>query len=175
MVVVPSTIETLTLYAQSVLTVAEEALALTDAGLPERSYNSPAAPTFDCCPALMVHVSGLDEAPTSPLSPAEVTARRGDFGNIILASYIITAIRCAPVPDSSGNPPSVAEIEAATVEVQQDGWALWNRLRHAVADGEIFDDCLGVHVDSGVPIAEQGGCVGWQFSIRASIPGIPNP
>lgn len=172
MVVVLSTIETLTLYAEDVLSVAETALALTDAGVPDRSYISPAAPTFDCCPALMVYVSGLQEASTSPLSPSEATARRTDFGNIIMATYSLSAIRCAAVPDQHGNPPPAVDIQATAVTVQQDGWTLWNGFRDAIADGEIFDGCLGAHFLGGTPIAEQGGCCGWTFTLRASIPGI---
>lgn len=172
MVVVPSTLTTLTEYAQAVLLVAENALADTAEGSPVRSYVSPAAPTFDCCPQLTVHVNGLFEAPTSPLSPTEATALRTKFGNVILATYVTTAIRCAPVPNSKGNPPSAEEIGDVAVIVTEDGWALWNGFRNAIACDELFEDCLGVHFDGGVPIREQGGCVGWQFTIRAHIPGI---
>lgn len=171
MVVIASTILTLTEYAQDVLGVAETSLALTEEGTPLRSYISPAAPTLDCCPMLAVHVSSLIEAPTSPFTSSEVTARRMDFGTLILASYVITAVRCAPVPDQHGNAPTIEEIEAVSVMVQQDGWALRNGFQDALVSGDIFDGCLGAHLDEGIPIEEQGGCVGWLFTIRASIPG----
>lgn len=172
---VASTINTLSEYATAVLSVAEDALADTDAGTPERSTVTPAAPTFDCCPQLTVHVSLLAEAPTSPTGPAENSALRSNLGALILATYVVTVIRCAPVPDDFGGPPTVVEIGAVAHTVLQDGWALWNGLRHAYLNGQIFEHCTGVHFDRGVPIREQGTCVGWEFTIRAHVPGIPNP
>lgn len=174
MVVVPSTVDTLNQYASEVLAVAETSLATTDEGTPTRSYLTSATNfSWDCCPFLTVFVGRLAEAPTAPLAPTEATARRGDFGNIILATYVITVARCAPQIQNDGFP-LVADIAAIAAQTEQDGWALWNGLRHAHANGEIFDGCLGVHFDGGVPIREQGACVGWEFTIRASIPGIPN-
>lgn len=173
MMVVASTLTTLTEYAQQVLTVAEQALALTDAGVPDRSYISASAPAFDCCPFVAVTVAGLAEASTSPLSPVEASARRHAFGNIILASYTLVAVRCSPSMDGN-NFPAVADLEASAVEVQQDGWMLWNHLRSAVKNGDIFTDCEGVHFDGGQPIRDEGMCVGWIFRIRAMIPGIPS-
>ena len=171
MSIVPSTVATLSDYSDAVLEVAIDALNTTTAGAPDRAYVSPAPPAFDCCPALMVHVASLTEEATSPGTPGG-SARRGDFGSIILAGYQIWAIRCAPVMDGDLLP-APSEIAASALEVQEDGWALWNGLRHAVKNGDIFERCTGVHFDGGVPIPEQGGCVGWTFRIRAMIPGIP--
>jgi hypothetical protein len=174
MVVVASTIDTLSAYADDLLVVAENVLVDTDEGTPSLSYVTAAAPAFDCCPALMLHISRLAEAPTSPSAPAEATAKRVTMGSIILVSYEIIIIRCAANPDATGTP-NVAEQTAVAHQVQQDGWALWNGLRHAVKNNEIFETCLGVHFDGGLPVREQGACVGWTFTIRASVPGIPNP
>jgi hypothetical protein len=168
-----STVTTLTEYAHAVLAVAETALATTTAGVPDRSYVSPAAPVFDCCPMLTVHIPAMAEAGTAPVVPVEAPARRGQYGNIILVTYVVTTLRCAP--SIEGNLlPSVVDMEAAAAEVLEDGWAIWNGIRHAVQDGTLFTDCLGVHFDGGRSVSEQGGCVGWQHTIRAQIPGIPN-
>lgn len=172
--IIESTVDTLSQYALDVLEVAEEALATTDGGTPDRSYVDAAPPAWDCCPFLNVYVAALAEAPTAPVTPAEATAQRTSFGSIILATYVITAVRCAASigPD---NLPSVLDLNTVASHVQQDGWALWNGLRHAVACGRLFDTCTGVHFDGGRPINTQGGCVGWVFQIRAMVPGIPNP
>jgi hypothetical protein len=172
MSVVPSTVETLSDYADQVLTVAFNSLNTTTAGAPDRVYVAPAPPAFDCCPMLSVVVASLQEDNTSPVVPSPVVARRTHFGNIIIVDYQIWAIRCAPVMDGD-NLPTPAQIAASALEVQEDGWALWNGFRHAILNEEIFEHCLGAYFDGGLPIAEQGGCVGWLFSIRASIPGIP--
>jgi hypothetical protein len=168
-----STITTLTDYAQDLLGVCENALATTIGGVPDRSYITPSEPAWDCCPFLNVQVGGLTEAPTSPLGPAEAPALRTKFGNVILARYVITAVRCSPTVNGT-QLPTVAAMNASAAEVLEDGWALWNGLRHAIEDNLIFDGCLGVHFDGAQPLPDQGGCVGWRMVIRASIPGIPN-
>lgn len=168
-----STVHTLTDYAEQVLLVSGDALATTDSGCPDRVFISPDAPVFDCCPFVNVYVSALREETTSPLSPTE-TALRTKFGSVILATFVISAVRCAANPMSIDNMPTAAAITASAAEVQQDGWALWNGIRDAQQNGLLFDGCIGLHFDGGVPIPEQGGCVGWVFSLRASIPGIPN-
>lgn len=178
MVVVASDLTTLTDYAQEVLDVAEDSLDGTLGGIPDRVFRTPAEPAFDCCPEhdqLTVHVARLAEAQTSPTGPAENSALRSNLGAVIKATYTVIVIRCAAGPDSRGNPPSPAAIQATADVVEMDGWALWNGLRHAYQNGLIFEHCSGVNFDDGVPINEQGMCVGWRFVIRAMVPGIPNP
>jgi hypothetical protein len=178
MAVVPSDLSTLALYAQEVLDVAADSLDGTLGGIPDRVFRSPAAPAFDCCPEqsqLSVHVSRLAEAALEPTGRGDGEALRANLGSVIKATYAITVVRCAPSMDAFGNPPPPAEIQAVADVVEMDGWALWNGIRHAYTNGLIFEHCQGVNFDDGVPIAEQGQCVGWLFVIRAMIPGIPNP
>lgn len=174
MTITASTVTTLTEYAEQLLTAAENALATTDEGVPPLSYITLDDPAYDCCPALIVHITGLQEALTNPIVPAEATALRPKLGGVILVSYAITVLRCAASPGNNGALPSVSAMMEAAAQVQQDGWALWNGITHAFNDGEIFDRCQGFHRDALVPVREQGGCVGWQFNLRAMIPGIPN-
>lgn len=173
MTVVESTITTLSQYADDLLVVCENSLSLTVAGAPQRVYVSPAAPAFDC-EQLTLFVSGLAEAPTSPLSPIEEIALRGKLGNVILAGYIIDVVRCSANPISIDQPPPAASLTAVAHTVQDDMFALWNGVRHAHADGDIFDGCLGVHFDGITPLRDEGGFCGCEMKLRASIPGIPN-
>jgi hypothetical protein len=167
-----STVTSLYESAGAVLLVAEDALNLTDAGAPERSYVAPSEPAFDCCPFLTVHVPALSEEFTSAGPGGAATGHRTLAGSIILATYVVIAVRCAP-EWTAGKPPLIEAIEASASEVLQDGWALWNELRAAIREGRIFGECSEVHFDGGASIVEQGGCVGWRFTIRASISGIP--
>ena len=168
----PSTITALTDMARLLLTESEAALALTTAGTPSLSYISPAAPAFDCCPALIVNVQGLGEEFTSPLYPVGSTGMRDKFGRVILAQLVISALRCAPKVQGDGSV-LTADIEAVAVQVQQDGWALWCGITCAIKNGIFEDLCSIVHLDRSQVIPESGGCVGWQFIIRAEIGGIP--
>ena len=167
-----SDVTSLSDLAQALLTVAEDAIATTTAGGIERSYISPAAPAFDCCPFLSVYVSALSEESTSPLSPAAAPARRASYGRVNLATLVITAVRCAPTLPSDGLP-TIADIEAVAVQVQEDGWALWNGVYCAIQNEQFEDLCSFIHFDSGRAIPEQGGCVGWEMILRAQIEGIP--
>jgi hypothetical protein len=167
-----SDITTLTDLTDLFLTTSEAALAATTAGVPATSYVSPAAPAFDCCPALIVYVAALSEEVTSPSAPAGATGMRDKYGRIILATLVANALRCAPKVQPDGTV-LTADIEAVAVEVQEDGWALWNGITCAIKNGTFEDLCSIVHINSSQVIAEQGGCVGWQFVIRAEIGGIP--
>ncbi len=173
MTVTASTVETLTEQAESVLDAAETALAGTVGGIPDLSYISTSPPAYDCCPALIVHVARLSEEFTSPSVPSPASMLRPEITGLILATYQIVVLRCAASLTANGLP-SPSAIQAVSAEVQQDAWALWNGITHAYKDGLIFDNCLGFHRDDLVPVREQGGCVGWEWTLRAVINGIPN-
>ena len=166
----PSTVSSLWESAGEVLLIAEDAVATTVGGAIERSYVAPSEPSFDCCPMLSVYVQGLAEGGTLSGPGGLSTGHRTMVGSVILATYVIHVIRCAP---TGGNGlPSLAQMEASAREVQEDGWAVWNRIRSAIKCGEIFGECQEVFFDGETILPEQGGCVGWQFLLRASIDGI---
>jgi hypothetical protein len=156
------------------LDVCEDALSTTVGGTPTRSYVAPARPAFDCCPFLSVHVANITEETTSPVAPPAATGRRTEFGRLNLVGLVATIVRCAPEVDEQGLG-IVSSIESVAQTVQQDAWALWCGLAHAIQCEEFSDLCSVVHVDRGVSIPEQGGCVGWEFQIRVQLEGIENP
>jgi len=170
--VVPSTVSSLFESAGELLLVAEDALAETTGGVPDRSFVAPAEPALDCCPQLTVHVPALSEATTGVGPGGVADGHRTMRGSIILATYVVLIVRCAPAWNGQ-EPPTPVLIEEVAQQVQEDGWALWNRLRAAIRCGEIFGECAEVYFDGGSAFPEQGGCVGWTFTIRASLPGIP--
>lgn len=168
----PSDVTALSALADEFLTVCHTALGTTDAGAPTLYYVSPSKPVYDCCPALIVHAPSLSMEPTSPFSPPGTLGQRPRLGMVILATLVATALRCAPKPLKDGSV-STAAIEASAVEVQQDGWAMWNGITCAIRQETFKDLCAFVHFDRAVAIIEQGGCVGWEMTIRAQIDGIP--
>jgi hypothetical protein len=161
-------------FAQLTLTTAISCLATTQAGAPAVSYISPASlPAFDCCPALIVTGAALTEEATSPLE-VTATGHRGSFGRLNLATLIVWALRCGAPLDADGSV-LTTEVNASAEAVLEDGWALWCGFYHAIINGTFTDLCSDVHFDRGFAIQEQGGCVGWQFQLRAELAGIPNP
>ena len=167
-----STVDSVFEQAAELLTVCEVALATTSAGTPARTYVAPAEPPFDCCPFLSVHVPAMTEAPTASPPGGLAGADRGRTGSVILVTYMVLVVRCAPEFELE-RMPTPAEIEEVAQQVQQDGWAIWNELRRAIRCDEIFGLCSEVYFDGGTSVIEQGLCVGWRFTIRAALPGIP--
>ena len=171
-----STVEVSTLtsffdLAALVRTVAEGILATTAGGTPPLSYVSASRPAYDCCPALIVWAPGLDEEATNPLAPIMATGQRALLGRVNLATIQTDVLRCSAPVGRDGLPNTLAEESVAEI-VLQDGWALWTGFYRAI-DGETFKNlCDAVHFDGGRSIRDQGGCVGWSFSMRVEIAGI---
>jgi hypothetical protein len=163
----PTSIHQLTIVAQAVLDTAVTILNTTTALAPDSQFLSPSAPAFDC-EFVAVQVTRLTEESTSPLTPIMATGNRNRLGNVINASYLVYVVRCAPEMQGS-NPPTDAAKTASATTVQEDGWALWNGFREQ--QDVLFDDCIGVQFEGGVPIQEQGAFVGWIFAFRAAIEG----
>jgi hypothetical protein len=163
----PTSIDQLTVTAQALLDTVVAILETTPSGAPASQFLTPAEPAFDC-EFVAVQAARLGEAPTSPQTPPMAPGNRNRMGNVIYASYIMYVVRCAPQMQGNNAPTDAAKTASAGV-VQRDGWALWNGIRDA--QDMLFDDCLGVLFDGGVPIPEQGGMVGWAFQIRATIEG----
>lgn len=178
MTVVPSDVTTLGTYAQELLAACEDALATTVGGVPDRSFVSAGLPALDCCPQLTVHVQGVTAELTSPALPTDA-GHRVNFGMLILTRMVVTIARCAPTVEFAGDtivPPSAAELTASALEVDQDMWAIWNKLYTIKAEGNIFNGaCSALYFDGGTPLDTEGGCAGWTFEVRAAIDGYDIP
>jgi hypothetical protein len=164
-----STVDTLGDYGQELLDACLAALATTDAGAPAYRCLSPGLPAFDCPEGVWVWVGGIGEEATQPGSPAPVTGRRTQFGQLILATLLVSVTRC--IPESSPLPP-VDVLQAVYRQVNQDVWAIWNHLFHLIREGQIFDGACSInHFDVGAPLATSGGSAGWTFQVRPQING----
>jgi hypothetical protein len=164
-----SDVDTLGEYGHELLTACAEALATTTAGAPAYQSFSPGLPAFDCPEGLWVHVAGLGEENTQPGTPAPVTGLRTRFGQLILATLIVTITRCAPTGDPI---PSADAIAAVADQTSQDVWAIWNHLYALIRDGSIFGGkCSLDHFDGAAPLAISGESAGWTFQLRPQIDG----
>lgn len=137
-------------------------------GAPERRFVAFGPPVLDCCDQLTVYVPQVLDA---PLSPGGLSAGRKVAAKINHVYLVVTVSRCYPQPDAKGNPPSVADIEAASDQLNADGWALWNHLYCLWTADELFTFCDEVFWDSLRPLGPQGGCAGWNLGIHMSLDG----
>lgn len=136
-------------------------------GAPDRRFVAFGAPVLDCCDQLTVFVPQVSDAPTIGGLPAgrKVAAK---INHVFL---IATISRCYPVPDDKGNPPPVADLVAASEQLNADGWALWNHLYSLWTADLLFTFCGEVFWDSLRPVGPQGGCAGWDLGIHISLDG----
>lgn len=173
-----SDVNTLDQYATDYLAVVLEALALTDAGLPDGpAYVAPSIPALDCPEGVTVHVQTLNWIPTSPTSPAPVIDMRAAWRGMVQATLVAQFWRCQPVPDGvAGTMPSSAQMTAAGKKSDQDVWVVWNMIVNRIRQGVIFNgNCPPNGVDPPAPIQAQGGSAGWAFQVRPQIDGYEIP
>ena len=137
-------------------------------GAPARAFVAHGAPVLDCCDQLSVWVPQIGEA---ALSPGGNAAGRKIAGKINHVFLTVTISRCYPVPGPKGDPPPVADIVAASRQLDADAWALWNCLYCLWISGDLFTVCDEVFFDSLRPLGPQGGCAGWDLGIHISLDG----
>jgi hypothetical protein len=169
---VVSTIDQITLYAQELLELCDQALLATTDGAPDVSYLAHSIPAIDC-EQLTVEVLSLGDHPlpaTTTLSPGRrLTAA------INVVGFRVTIARCVPVLDEQGNPPPPDEIQAAAERLHQDLFAIWTRVRTAQKAGELFGGlCDHLFYDGAFPLEESGGYAGYTIDFRVSIDGFAN-
>jgi hypothetical protein len=161
--------DTLGDYGQQLLDACVDALQTTAAGPPDYRCLSPGLPALDCPEGLWVHIAGLTEENTQPGSPAPVTGKRTQFGQLILAVLIVTVTRCIPETQPI---PSAATLGEVYLKTSQDMWAIWNHLYQLIRAGQIFGGkCSIDHFDLGAPLGISGGSAGWTFQVRPQIDG----
>ena len=140
-------------------------------GSPPRSFVTHGRPVLDCCDQLTVNVDAVTESPTGRVAGA--TAKSFKTGWTNLVSLVATISRCIPVPDAHGNPPPVAEMVAASAQLNADNWALWNHVHNLVVAGLLFEQCGEVYADGIRALQPNGGCAGWNMTWRVSLDGYP--
>lgn len=140
-------------------------------GAPDRSFVTAGDPAADCCPQLTVHVRDIFEAPTEPGGLG--SGRRASYGRINHIGLTMTLFRCVPVGsgDIDYQPPSADELEAAAIQINADGWALWNHLYNMIRDEQLFALCRGVFWEGMRALPPQGACAGWVMTFRIALDG----
>lgn len=135
------------------------------AGAPGRAFVAPGPVSLDCCDQLAVHVGPLSEGSSAPELPA------ASFARINRVQLVVTASRCVPGPDSSGNPPPVSAMEAASQQINADKWALWNHLYNMIRADLLFSRCCDVIWGALTPLQPSGGCGGSRLTITVCFDG----
>lgn len=159
--------------ASEYLAVCVTALNTTAAGAPARAFVSPGVPPWDCPDQLSVHVGGPALADTLPFGGAlEPGHRIAVQGMVNLISLTATILRCAPLPDNLGNPPSVAAMNAVAAQTTADLWAIWAGVKAAKKALTLFPPReRELFIDPAVSLNQAGGVCGWEINIRVQLDG----
>lgn len=168
----PSTLTTPYDWAVDLLGVAGTALAGTTGGAIDRSFVAAGLPALDCCPQLTVHVAGHGILPTT--APGALTpGHRRTVGIVRFVRFVVTVVRCAPVPGAKGAPPTPTAQQAIAAALNEDPLAIIDAVTKADKAGTLFDGtCREFYFDGATSLDPSGGCVGWVINFRASIEGL---
>lgn len=139
--------------------LATVASTLEAAGRPlQRSYVSHGPPAWDGC--------GTDQA-TVHLQP--LTFRSSGSGRQmqtqLRAGLTVQMVRCVPVPDDQGTPPTEAQLGDSARALIDD----LARVVYAVADGTVFASCAAVSYGEAAPLGPLGGMAGWTWPITVTL------
>jgi hypothetical protein len=149
------------------------ALADTRGGQPACSYLAEGPPAWDACPCLICWTGAPNVGDTFPLQPALSPLHRIQLGRQVnIITFNVVVLRCQPIIDDSGDLPTPAEHAAATAEINDDMWALWNWLKEAKRQEILFpprEREFGMEV--GIAYNPAGAAAGSAIVIRAELDG----
>ncbi len=134
-------------------------VAATAAGLPAnvRSCVVPGQLAWDCCELLAVEWLGNFFTSALP-TPSQQT---DDGCKAMLGmTFRVTVLRCTPLPDDAGNPPSCTDLDAAAQIQFIDSLAVTRGVAFASKALEDANTVLSYSFGGAVPTGPQGGCVG---------------
>ncbi len=168
----PSTLTTPFEWAQDLLDAAAAALVTTSGGGISRAFVSAGLPALDCCPQLTVHTAGHGVLATA--APGALTpGHRRNVGTVRYVRFVVTVVRCAPVPGAKGTPPTAAQQEAIAAAVNEDPLAVVDAVTKADKAGSLFGGaCREFYFDGASSLDPAGGCVGWVINFRAALEGL---
>lgn len=133
-------------------------------GAPTRAFVAPGRPAADCCPQLTVHTVQVFEDQLGAFVPGRsaMTTRQNQV------TLALTLFRCA---ETDKPMPAQSELIAAAMQVNADGWALWNHLFNMLRDGTLFSLCSEVKWGVLSALPPEGGCVGWFWPVEIALDG----
>lgn len=119
----------------------------------------------DCCPGQLT--VGHDRIYRSLTFPLEATGGSGVeacFTGDIVLPVVITLLRCVPVLDAQGRPPTSEKLAAAHQRVMDDAAVVWN----ALATGAPVDGWETSSLAQ-TPVTGEGGCVGNEWRLFVGV------
>lgn len=155
------------LYDAAAELLAASAKALAP-NAPTRQYVSVGLPPDDC-DQLVVYTDPILIAATSPRS-AVLDEYQPRTPVMNLLGLVVRVIRCFPVADRAGNPPSVEMLAPVVERAYNDVWYLRNTLRARHRDGSLFQG-RDMVIHTLTPVSPSGGAGGWELALTVRLDG----
>jgi hypothetical protein len=168
------TVQTPWVFADQILSVSSDALALTSGGPIERAYVAHDVPSVDCEMLAVI----LGPLTMRTIQNTELSAGKAHInGWLNILTYRVLVMRdCVPVVAENGEegaPPTPVEQSAVLRECAEDVWAIWHALVEAMAAGGFLaGKCMELFMDGAVPQPVSGMTAGWLITLRATVPGF---
>ena len=151
-------------------------------GAPARRGIVPPGELVIDCDQVVVLSGSVGEIPTRPTGGGTAPGQKHRiYGRITGVTLNVAVSRCCiPIGTTNGqkySPPTMAELQAASEQLNADGWALWNGIfsRLVAQDFEFFTKCNQVAWEAMTPLGPRGACAGWLVTLRAQLPGYLEP
>lgn len=149
-------------------------------GAPSRRGVVPPGELVIDCDQVVVLAGPVGELPARGTPPIGGARHRTQARLSGVTLNVAVSRCCIPMGKTNGQkytPPSMAELSAASEQLNADGWALWNGIfsRLVAEDFEFFTKCSAVVWETMTPLGPRGACAGWLVSLRAQLPGYTEP
>jgi hypothetical protein len=141
--------------------------AFVDAGVtpPTAQYRWGELPAVDCEQITVSFIrlyTGTEAANISQIGPTI------EANTSFIAQFDVYVVRCVPIPDDSGKPPSATNQDAAGAELMTDAWVLGRGIINRKKQGD-FADCDVVTIGQVEALAASGGFGGNVMTITVSV------
>ena len=155
--------------ATDVLEAVRAVFAAAGVDLPDRQYAASAAVgsiAWDCA-QLVVGVGRIFPGiPGAEFTGQDLAGCRGPR----VQSMAVVLLRCVPVPDEEGEPPTSAELDTSAAELLADADLLHDGLiDHLLANGAAWNDVRAWRVGALDAVGPEGGLAGWSLVVEVPV------
>lgn len=149
--------------AAAILAYVKSVFEEAEVALPERQYRTSGGIAFDG-EQCVVMFDGITAG-----APGRVANGPQDCVIERFATYLVGVVRCVPVSDDQGDPPTMEALDASAVELLTDAWVL-QRAAEGLPTAGIVLDGYAVAVTGLEALEPSGGLGGQAVTVQVALP-----
>jgi hypothetical protein len=165
----------------SLYDLADDLLQAAKASLatpPSAVFVSIGDPPYDGCELLTVHLLELGTAQTmrtSVMTGGTAQWHHEHSGTVNIVHLVITILRCVSAPQGGIriSVPAAAKMNSEAASAYEDAWRIWNGIRTALADGNLWTGfpCREIAFGPVTPVPPQGLGAGSTIEVAVALDG----